>query len=155
MDTLVSTINERALGAIRTNSDIEKLEEMLLTSNAAPLEGLKLEHLFDAPGVYVRQLTMPKGSVIIGHEHTTKHWNVVLKGSATVNTTGGLPFEVKAPMMFVSEAGVRKVLLVGPDEDLVWQTIHPTCETDLNVLEQSLVKKSNAYLKHEGHKALT
>ena len=87
-------------------------------------------------GVYLREIFMPQGSYVIGKEHTTQHFNIILKGSAYVMMNDDIHF-ITAPTTFVSEPGTRKVLYVI--EDMIWQTVHPTKETDVDVLEETLV----------------
>ena len=89
-----------------------------------------------APGVYLREIFMPAGTYVIGKEHNTEHFNTILKGSAYVMIDDNVEFMV-APMSFVSHAGCRKVLYIV--EDMIWQTIHPTEETNIEVLENTLV----------------
>jgi len=115
----------------------EQIEARFLSE---PQLHVPLLHMF-APGVYVRTVRMPKGSYILGHEHTTKHFNFVLSGSATVKIGNETKLMV-APFIFTSEAGVRKELLIH--EDMVWATVHPTDETDLEVLEKQLIVPTNA-----------
>ena len=38
-----------------------------------------LKHYF-APGVYLREIFMPAGSVVIGKIHKTEHFNIIQKG---------------------------------------------------------------------------
>ena len=38
-----------------------------------------LVHQF-SEGVYIREITMPTGSFILGYEHTTTHMNMISKG---------------------------------------------------------------------------
>jgi quercetin dioxygenase-like cupin family protein len=98
-----------------------------------------------APGVYMREVFMPKGTFVIGHQHKTKHLNIITKGRALVAMNGEV-HEVVAPCTIVSEPGVRKVLLIG--EDMLWATIHPTNETNILKLEQELITKSEAYKEY-------
>lgn len=112
-----------------------------------------LKHLF-APGVYVREITMPRGehgTLVIGHEHKTEHFNIVLTGKAIVLCGEELHY-ITAPSVFVSKAGVRKVLIIL--EDMRWVTVHPTDETDLKKLEELLVVKTAAALSYEERKLL-
>lgn len=121
--------------------DIEAREAELLHM---PQVAVPLTHHF-APGVYLREVCMPAGSLIIGHEHRTAHLNTVLTGRATVMMDGVVK-EIVAPCTFLSAPGVRKVLFIH--EEMRWQTIHPTDETDLNKLEDLLIVKSASYLQH-------
>jgi len=94
-----------------------------------------------APGVYIRQITMPKGTTVIGQEHKTKHFNIVMKGSAEVMVDGEIEL-IEAGAIFTSEAGVMKSLKIL--EEMVWLTIHPTDETDLDKLEEMHIVKRDA-----------
>jgi hypothetical protein len=121
---------------------IEELEEVLLLTY--PQLEPEVTHRF-APGVYLREIFMPAGSFIIGHQHNTEHFNIVLFGEAEVLM--GNESKLVGPGTFVSKAGVRKVLFVR--QDMRWITVHPTIETDIHKLEAELITKSAAYLKHE------
>jgi hypothetical protein len=121
---------------------IESVEAKAL--NMPQLE-CPVDHQF-APGVYLRQITMPAGSFVIGHQHNTEHFNIVLKGRAAVLADGEL-LHVVAPCTFVSKPGVRKVLYIF--EEMVWATVHPTTETDLLKLEEQLITKSESFKQHQ------
>lgn len=99
-----------------------------------------LEHIF-TPGVYIREITMPAGAMVIGHEHKGTHLNVVTKGAALV-MIGGESFLLEAPHSFVSEQGVRKVLFIF--EEMKFMTIHPnpTEERDIEKLEEEILVKT-------------
>lgn len=98
-------------------------------------ETLPLTHSF-SEGVYAREIFMPKGMVVVGHEHKTTHLNIVSVGSAYVWMNGEKTF-IKAPYTFESKAGVRKVLYIL--EDMFWTTIHKTEERDLDKLTELCV----------------
>ncbi len=129
------------LGPVKTPAEIERAEGRILQ---LPQVDLPLIHRF-APGVYLRTVVMPAGSVIIGHEHTTEHFNIVLSGRAEVLFDGRVE-TVKAGDIFTSGAGVRKVLHVL--ETCTWATIHPTEETDLEKIESKLIRKSDTWQAH-------
>jgi quercetin dioxygenase-like cupin family protein len=88
-----------------------------------------------APGVYLRSIFMPAGTRVIGHEHTTTHFNIVLSGRCRV-IDGDKVVEIAAPYVFISEAGTKKILNVI--EDTIWATVHPTDETNIEKLEAIL-----------------
>ena len=130
------------------NAAIERLEGRLLSLPQVPMP---LTHRF-APGVYLREIFMPAGTFVIGHEHKTEHFNVVLSGRARVLIEGAV-VEIKGPAVFVSKPGVRKVLMIL--EDMRWATVHPTTETDLARLESELIIKSPLYLSAREHQLLS
>ena len=123
------------------NAAIERLEGRLLSLPQVPMP---LTHRF-APGVYLREIFMPAGTFVIGHEHKTEHFNVVLSGRARV-LIDGVVTEIKAPSVFVSKPGVRKVLVI--EEDMRWATVHATTETDVHRLEADLIIKSRAHVSY-------
>ncbi len=129
------------LGAGASLAQIERVEGELLRR---PQVDAPVLHRF-APGVYLRTIIMPAGCDVIGHEHTTEHFNVVLRGRALVLCEGRVEI-VQAPAVFVSGAGVRKVLHIL--EEMEWATIHPTRETDLEKLEKALIVKSETWKLH-------
>jgi hypothetical protein len=123
-------------------ADIEKVAQELLKH---PQIEMPVQHHF-APGVYTREIFMPAGIFVIGHRHKTEHLNVVLSGRATVYYEGVVE-EIKAPYIFKSGVDAQKVLFIH--EDMRWATIHPTQETDLQVLEEMLIDKSAPALEFE------
>jgi hypothetical protein len=134
--------------SVSINEQIENLERDLLV-NKSQVE-CPLKHNF-APGVYMREITMPAGSFVIGHEHLTEHFNVVLTGKARVMIDGVIE-DLVAPCYFISKPNVRKVLYIV--EEMKFATIHPTNETSVEVLENTLIRKSNSFIKYEEAKAL-
>lgn len=122
--------------------DVEELEKRMLV---LPQLDVPVTHRF-APGVYMREVVMPADSFIIGHQHKTEHFNVVTKGRALVRM-GDKIEEIVAPCVFVSGAGVRKILLIL--EEMTWATIHPTTETDQEKLDDALIVKSDAFLDYQ------
>ena len=126
---------------------VDQMEAMLL---GGPEVEYPTNHFF-APGMYVRQVTLPKDSLIIGHRHKTEHLNFMLKGRMTV-WMNGIIQELSAPAMFVSFPGSRKVARIH--EEVVFATTHPTDETDVDRLEEMLFEKSPAWLEFHNRKEL-
>ena len=142
---IVSTNNfeiEPSLEKKAELSSIENLERAMLSTQQVEIP---LFHAF-SPGVYLRQVTMPSGTFVIGHQHKTEHFNIVLSGRASV-FMDGMVHEVVAPAIIKSNANVRKLLFIH--ETMIWATIHPTDETDLVKLEDELIVKSDAFKQHE------
>jgi hypothetical protein len=126
---------------LTTIDKIEQLEGELIR---LPQLDLPLAHHF-APGIYYREIFMPAGAFIIGHQHKTEHFNIVLTGRASVMINGKVEM-ITAPCTFKSIPGVRKILFIH--EDMRWATIHPTELTDVAELEELLIVKSNTYKEH-------
>lgn len=122
--------------------EVESIEEILLR---LPQLEIPTYHSF-SPGVYVREVVMPAGAFVIGHQHKTKHFNFVLSGRARVMMDGVLQ-EIVAPCYFESGENVRKILHI--EEEMRWATIHATPETDLAKLEELLIVKSTAFIQRQ------
>lgn len=99
------------------------------------------------PGCYLREITMPKDSYVIGKIHATEHFNIVLKGEVTVITVEGQE-RFKAPCTFVSKAGVQKIVYMH--EECVWQTVHVTDKTDLAEIEKDVIVDTYDQLAIDG-----
>lgn len=97
-----------------------------------------LEHSF-ADGVYVRQITIPKGMLIVGKIHKHSHPNFIVSGEVSVLTEEG-PKRLKGPCFMISPAATKR--LVYTHEDTVWITVHATKETELEKIEEEIIAKN-------------
>ncbi len=92
-------------------------------------EGFKLEEAL-TPGIYTRELTMPKGSLVFSRIHMETHPFMIVKGLVSVYD-GSSVQSLEAPYKGVTKAGTKRVLYVH--EDTTWITFHPT---EMEVLEE-------------------
>ena len=86
-------------------------------------------------GLYVRELTIPKGSVILSRVHKYSLVNIISKGIVIVIDSNGTNI-YEAPHTFISEAGTQR--LVFASQDSVWNTAHSTEATNNFVEELTL-----------------
>jgi hypothetical protein len=98
-----------------------------------------------SPGLYVRELNAPAGTVLIGYKQTTEHLNIFLKGKVAIVTNGEVE-TITAPMIFTGQPG-RKVGYIY--EDMVWLNVYPTTETDVATLEETYLDKSESWTDEE------
>lgn len=119
----------------KTIQDTAKKMLELIESGELIEQECPVKHRF-APGLYLREILMPKGTRIIGKIHATEHFNVVLTGKCTVITAESTE-EITAPHTFISKAGVQKVVVVH--EDCLWQTLHVTGKTNLEEIEKDVI----------------
>lgn len=136
----MSTAVQPAPGADLIQFDVEQVEALMLRM-PNQIE-CPVEHIF-APGVYCRKLTMPAGSIVLGHEHLTEHLNIATRGRAIV-LIDGVRKRITAPFTCVSAPGSRKIAYVL--EEMEWLTIHPTTETDVEKLEAMLIRQSPTFI---------
>lgn len=127
---------------VKPDLPIEALEAEML---ALPQVECPITNHF-GPGIYIREMFAPADTVIIGHKHKGPCMNVLVKGSMRIIGPDGVPDVIKAPMIFNTGPG-RKVAYTL--EDVVFQNIWATEETDLNKLESLLIEKSEAWLDHD------
>jgi hypothetical protein len=119
---------------------IEQLEEQLL--ELPQVECPVLHHF--GPGLYIREVRMPAGTFAIGHRQKEAHLNVLLTGRVAMLGDDGSPKVVSAPFMYSGAPG-RKVGYII--EDVVWQNIYATDETNIEKLEDRFLDKSNASIE--------
>lgn len=103
-----------------------------------------------ADGIYIREIFMPDDTFIIGKIHATNHFNEVVSGKCRVITPASSKAEQhQAGDIFVSEAGVQKVVYCLTD--VVWRTIHlnPTNTHDMDVIESFVISEDYASLTHD------
>lgn len=98
-----------------------------------------VKHHF-APGNYARECFIQAGTTVTGKIHKHAHINVISQGSCLVMTESGGLQELSAPLTFVSTPGTKRA--VTATSDLIWTTIHPTDETDLEKIEDQVIAKS-------------
>lgn len=150
MLALLSRLNP--IRAIRRRRELRMIEawEGAMLAGAMPPAEIPVTNFF-APGIYMREMSAKAGVFVIGHEHTSEFFNILLSGKIRV-LIDGVVSDITAPAIVRSGPGVRKAGLVL--EDMRWLTIHATTETDVPTLERTLIKKSNTYLEHEAKAAL-
>jgi len=97
-----------------------------------------------APGVYARELFVPKGYVLTGKIHKTEHLTIICQGKMAVASEQGEKI-VEAPLVFVSKPGTKRAGYAL--EDCTWVTIHVTEETDLEKIEDMVIAKDYSELE--------
>ena len=119
---------------------IEQLEAKLLE---LPQVDCPILHHF-GPGIYIREVRMPAGTFAIGHRQKEDHFNVLLAGKVAMLDDDGSPRVVSAPLMYSGKPGRKAGYII---EDVVWQNIYSTNETDIEKLESRFLDKSNASIE--------
>lgn len=140
--------------ALRTEMrrKIMTLQEAMLALPKDQHIEFPLKHHF-APSIYGREITLPKGSAIVGKLHKHAHMNNISKGHVRVVTEFG-SYELVAPCSFVSEPGTKRVVVAL--EETIWTTYHPnpTDTQDLAVIEDYVIAKGYDELGFEENTCL-
>lgn len=103
-------------------------------------ENCPLKHHF-SDGFYIREIFIPKGTVVVGKIHKHAHPNFLMKGKVRVITEYDGNTELEAPLFMISQAGTKRVVLAL--EDTIWITVHNNLRNtrDLNELENEIIAK--------------
>ena len=125
---------------LRDKTIRERLEMLERSIGAGEQTEIPTRHYF-GPGIYAREIFIPRGTVLTGKIHKFQHLNIVSKGDISVLTENGVQ-RVKAPFTMVSPPGTKRAGYAH--EDTVWTTIHGTDETDLDNLEAHFIAKDHA-----------
>lgn len=95
-----------------------------------------VRHMF-ARGMYIREMTIPAGTLATGAVHKTDHLTMIVKGRVTIISEAG-EREYVAPATLISRAGSKKAALAH--EDTVIITMHNTYGTDVKKLVTELTE---------------
>lgn len=115
------SVISRAIEAMHSMPDDQKIS-------------MEPDHLF-GPGVYIRVLRMPAGTVVASKIHKTEHFCIALKGRALVRV-GDKVEEIVAPRIMRTLPGTQRMLYIT--KDAVWLTIHPLENADTRASEEDL-----------------
>ncbi len=106
---------------------------------------LPLKHKF-AEGMYVREIFIPKGMLIVGKIHRKSNPVFVMKGDISIFSEEGSR-RFKGGDYLISQPGAKRVGYAH--EDTTWVEVFATYETDLVKLEEELIAKSFDELTHD------
>ncbi len=98
---------------------------------------ISIRHFF-MDGVYVREMSMFKGTVVVGAIHKHLHMCFLLKGKITVANEEETIDHI-APCFIISTPGIKRVLYAH--EDSIWYNTHknPSNTEDVDQLEKDIV----------------
>lgn len=88
------------------------------------------------PSIYIREMVIPAGTLIIGKPHKTEHLCNMISGRMIVVNEDGERKELVAPCVFMAKKGRKSAYII---ETVRFQNIFSTDETDIAKLEAMLV----------------
>ena len=136
------------MGEVVKHINIDAIEKIIADNNN-PIE-LPLVHRF-TDGIYVREIFMPKGTLLTSKIHKTRHQFMVLKGEVSVLDEQGNEVRITAPHFGITEIGTRRVLFIH--EDCIWATVHANPNTENEVeIEARIIEPHDNELLSEGIK---
>jgi len=143
----------RALSSKEFRTSVVDLENQLLSSESSLVvkgnsDSFPLTHSF-SEGIYVREMKMNKGGLVIGKIHNKTHTWFLMKGHIIVATEEGV-MEYIAPTYVNAIAGAKRV--IEAIEESVFINVHPNPDniTDTDELERILTCESyEAYAEYK------
>lgn len=118
---------------------VENLEEALKN---VPQVDCPVKHYF-APGMYAREITIKKGTVLTGAIHKTENLAILSCGRLQLVTESGT-IEISAPHILTVKPGTKNAAYAL--EDSVWTNFFPTEETDVDKLVELLTESKASEL---------
>jgi hypothetical protein len=117
---------------------IFRLEDYIKSVPGNGIEESGIQHIHHfAPGVYAREMIVPPDVLMTGAVHKTEHISIFLEGRMLIPDGQGGSKEIQGPVVEIGKPGIKRV---GWTLDQVrWITIHPTEETDVELIEQQIV----------------
>jgi quercetin dioxygenase-like cupin family protein len=132
-------LNDLDLPNYVSREQVERLQEQMA---AMPQAELVTEHQF-SPGMYMRKLYRPAGTLIVGKVHKEPHFFLCAKGEIIAWTENGMK-RLQAGDVVESKAGTKRVTLAVTDA--IGITIHRTDKTDLDEIEAELIEPDTTAL---------
>lgn len=120
---------------LNKNQAIDELESVIITY---PEVECPLIHRF-TPGMYIREIFMPAGTLLTSKIHKTEHPFVISKGKVSVWTEEDNVVVIEAPYCGITKPGTRRILFIH--EDAVWTTFHATDKKTPEEVEDDIIEK--------------
>lgn len=102
-----------------TNRSIDEFEK-IITDNFSAIECPIIHHF--APGIYIREMHAPAGSILTSKIHKTEHLFILSKGKLKTWDENRGEITLSAPYIGKTESGTRRAAEVL--EDIIWSTVH-------------------------------
>lgn len=114
---------------------IDELEAAIVASDKPRVE-CPITHRF-TPGLYIREILIPAGTLLTSMEHRFEHPFVISKGRIEVFSEAEGAVTYEAPHCGITKPGTRRGLLAITDT--VWTTFHVTDETDVEKIGEAIL----------------
>ena len=124
-------------------NDLSNLPNLEAAMLAEPQVDCPVTHHF-GPSLYIREIFIPADTFALGRVHKAETMNILLKGKMAMLFNGEVKL-IEGPATFVTGSGRKLVLVI---EDCTFQNVYATDETDLDVIEEMFIEKSNELIDH-------
>lgn len=120
---------------------IDELEAKMLST---PQVECPVIHIF-TPGLYLREMNVPRGTLLTSKIHKTEHPFILSKGTVRIWLDGDV-FAISAPYCGITKPGTRRIIYAI--EDSTWTTMHsnPDNENEIEIEERIIEKHDNIFI---------
>jgi quercetin dioxygenase-like cupin family protein len=132
-------MNEITENFVPSREQIDRLQAEMVKM---PQAELVTEHHF-SPGMYMRKVFRPAGTVIVGKVHKEPHFFLCAMGEIAAWTENGM-VTLRAGDVVESKPGTKRVTMAVTDS--IGITIHRTDKTDLDEIEVELIEPDTTAL---------
>ncbi len=143
-------MKEKSLSVNLFRDKVMSLEQQLLNSEDSLVvkgnsDAFPLTHSF-SDGVYIREMSMLKGGMVIGKIHNRSHTWFLMKGKLKIANEDGV-VTYSAPTYVNAKSGAKRVIIAL--EDSVFVNVHPNPDNirDTNKLEEILTCETYTHYK--------
>jgi quercetin dioxygenase-like cupin family protein len=127
------------------NLSVDEIQDIIVNSDISVGDGksianipeIPIKHLF-ADQIYIRQMEMKQGQIVVGAIHNHLHAWFLMKGRVLINNNGE-KIEHIAPCYTVSKPGSKRFIYAL--EDSIFVNVHknPSNTKDIEKLEKEIV----------------
>ncbi len=127
------------------NLSVDEIQDIIVNSDISIGDGksianipeIPIKHLF-ADQIYIRQMEMKQGQIVVGAIHNHLHAWFLMKGRVLINNNGE-KIEHIAPCYTVSQPGSKRFIYAL--EDSIFVNVHknPSNTKDIEKLEKEIV----------------
>ena len=106
-------IDKRPRKRIDMGALAETIKDADNIDGLTPIDISSPEHLkhYFANGAYVREMSLPANTVVVGRIHKHETINILLEGEITIIDENGSRTDLKAPHIFIAPAGNQKAAI--------------------------------------------
>ena len=119
---------------ITHTSKLDQLEEVILAGKSVECP---VVHRF-TPGMYIREIFIPAGTLLTSMEHKTAHPFVISQGRVMVSSENEGSVTYAAPFTGITLPGTRRALYAITD--VIWTTFHATDLTDVEEIGKAILE---------------
>ena len=143
-------MEETSLSVHNFRETVVSLERQMLDSeNPLVIKGnsdsFPLTHSF-SDGVYVREMSMLEGGIVIGKIHNRSHTWFLMKGKLKIANEDGV-VTYSAPTYVNANSGAKRVIIAL--EDSVFVNVHPNLDNITNIDELERILTCETYTQYK------